>query len=179
MSVSLPTPRFLAGRTCATPRMPISRRPTRPDRRRDAACAVDVRSALVRALAQVPALEGRVTVICEDVSAWVETAVVEEVATRLLHLAAAIPDHRMVWISAVPAAGGVVLTVEDDADWVADDPALRRGRPATSAALQLARVGQLARAHGGACWVEPAADRGMRFVVDLPGVVVDLPGRLP
>lgn len=169
MSTSVPTPHSVADRTCATLRMPISRRPIRQHRAHVPALAVDLRPALERAVDRVPALAGRVTLDYEDVSAWVDPATVEEVVTRLLQIEAAIPDHRVVWISAVPAAGGVVLTVEDDADWVADDPSLRRGRAATSATLQLARVAQLARAQGGACWVEPAAERGMCFVVDLPG----------
>ncbi len=169
MSASIPAPRPVLDRTCAAPRISISRRTIRRDRPRVADRAVDVRPALDRALARVPDLAGRVTVVCEDVSAWVDPEVVEEVVTHLLHLEAAIPDHRVVWVSAVPAAGGVVLTVEDDAEWVADDPALRRGRQATSATLQLARVAQLARAQGGACWVEPAVDQGMCFVVALPG----------
>ncbi len=169
MSATIPAPRPVLDRTCTGPQMPISRRMIRRDRPRVAARAVEVRPALDRAVAQVPALAGRIIVLCEDVSAWVDPDVVEEIVTHLLHLEAAIPDHRVVWVSAIPAAGGVIVTVEDDADWVADDPALRRGRSATSATLQLARVAQLARAEGGSCWVEPAGEQGIGFVVDLPG----------
>lgn len=170
MTTPTPAPRSLRDRTCPGPRIPISQR-TLPRVRTDApTTAVDVRSALERAVASVPDLDGRVTIICEDVAAWVDVDVVEQVLVHLLHLEAAIPDHRVVWVSAVPAAGGVVLTVEDDAPWVTDDPALRRGGSgAGSATLQLARVASLARTHGGACWVEPAVDEGVCYVVDLPG----------
>lgn len=169
MSVTIPAPLALLERPRTAPRARIAPRALRHEP--DAAPTTDaaLRPALDRAVDRVPALAGRVTVRCGDVSAPVDPAVVEEVVTHLLHIEAAIPDHRVVWISAVPGARGVVVAVEDDADWVADDPALRRGRSETSAALQLARVAQLARTQGGTYWVEPGADRGMRFVVDLPG----------
>lgn len=169
MSTFIPAPRSLVDRTCTALRIPLSRRTVRHDHPRLAPRVVDLRTALDRAIARVSALDGRVTVVCDDVAASVDPEVVEEVVTHLLHLEAAIPDHRVVWVSAVPAGDGVVLTVEDDAEWIADDPALRRGRSSTSAPLQLARVAQLARAQGGACWVEPAVEQGVRFVVDLPG----------
>lgn len=169
MSVSVPAPLSLLERVRTVPRARISPRALPHEPSAAPATGVDVRPALDRAVDRVPALAGRVTILCGEVVASIDLEVVEEVITHLLRIEAAIPDHRVVWISAVPGARGVVLTVEDDADWVADDPALRRGRTTTSATLQLARVAQLARSHGGACWVEPAAGQGMCFVVDLPG----------
>ena len=168
MSASIPAPQSLQDRSCPAPRIAVASR--RPRRSRVAERAlVTVRPVLERAVAAVPVLAGRVTVICEPGTvARVDEAVVEQVVVHLLHLEAAIPDHRVVWVSAVPAAGGVVLTVEDDAPWVLDDAALRRGRNGSAATLRLARVAHLARTHGGTSWIEPAVDQGLCFVVDLP-----------
>lgn len=168
MTTSMPAPQSLLDRACASPQIPLAARRTRL-RPAGATAAVDVRPALERAVAAVPALDGRVTIVCEgDAVARVDADTVEQVVTHLLHLEAAIPDHRVVWVSAVPAGDGIVLTVEDDAAWVLDDSRLRRGSDGSSATLRLARVAHLARTHGGASWIEPAVDQGLCFVVELP-----------
>ncbi len=72
------------------------------------------------------------------------------------------------WVTAVSAAGGLVVTVEDDAA-LAPEPLAPPRSADLSATLRLARVSRLTRAQGGSCWIEPAVDQGLCYVVELPG----------
>ena len=124
---------------------------------------------LERAVATV-ATTAPVTVVCEATSAAVDPDVLEQVVTHLLLLEADLPADARIWVTAVPAGTGLVVTVEDDALPVPELLMLAMERPTDlSAALRLARVSHLARAHEGRCWIEPAVDQGLCYVVDLPG----------
>lgn len=130
--------------------------------------AVDVRAVLDRAVLTGPHTEARITVVCEVATAPVDPATLQQVVTQLLHLEDELPEGTSVWVTAVPADSGLVVTVEDDAPAVqahAPRPATDRGAP-----LRLARVCQLARRHGGEMWIEQAPGGGLCYVVTLPAL---------
>lgn len=130
--------------------------------------AVDVRAVLDRAVLTGPHTEARITVVCEVATAPVDPAILQQVVTQLLHLEDELPEGTAVWVTAVPARGGIVVTVEDDATAAGD-----AGAPPTAgrtAPLRLARVCQLARRHGGAMWIEEAPGGGLCYVVTLPAL---------
>ena len=167
MSSTSPAPRQLERRACATPHLALSPRRSARACSTSAAVTPDVRAVLDRAVAATP-VDADVTVVCEARRAAVDPDVLEQVVTHLLHLEAALPADASVWVTAVPAAGGLVVTVEDDAALVPE----RLAPPCSadlSATLRLARVSHLTRAQGGSCWIEPAVDQGLCYVVELPG----------
>lgn len=86
------------------------------------------------------------------------------------------PPYR---VEAVAAGGGVELRVTDAGEGVPDDfvphlfakfvqASAGRSRRAKGSGLGLAIVQDLARAHGGDAWYEPASPRGSCFAVRLP-----------
>jgi PAS domain S-box-containing protein len=141
---------------------------------------VDMMELLRRVVDEADLLGDRTVVVgSESLVVRVDPAKVERIVENLLaNTARHTPAHSSIWVSARPAAGGVVIAIEDDGGGVpADERAqifepFRQGSDAPThspgVGVGLTLVARFAELHGGRAWVEERAGGGASFRVFLP-----------
>ncbi len=144
----------------------------------------DVADLARRLIAEVPSLAGHpVRVEGDKVLVNLDTSKVERIVENLLgnagkHTAPGTPIH----VKVMGRPNGVVLIVEDEGDGVPDEikdtifQPFRQGEDARGGVgIGLSLVQRFAELHGGTAHVEDGPGGGARFVVTLPGDVVEPP----
>lgn len=129
---------------------------------------LDLRHVLEAAVAAVPEVLLRTSVICDVASTGADLVLVGRIVRTLLHLEAQLPAAAHVWVTATTTADGLLVTVEDDLAAGALDAPQAHGPDEVSNSLLLARASALARRGGGRLWIEDGADGGLVHVVHLP-----------
>jgi PAS domain S-box-containing protein len=137
----------------------------------------DVGALVRRAVAESDLVaQGRVQVSAPSIVASVDAAKLERIVENLLaNTARHTPEDARVWVRVEPAAGGVLIVVEDDGPGVPEElreaifEPFRQGPDPSShspgVGIGLALVARFAELLGGRAWVEPRTGGGASFRV--------------